>query len=249
MKPTTPMKAFSKSLAIVCLLPLSGCEPTEEPTEETPEVSAVTVELADQDTPILPLRKGDSWIYQVRVEIPPGITSEGSAAVDLENEMERVYLGKMKIGDRSPEVDVFEVTKASEPVQRELVEIYDNRIMMRGSLIPSAGDDQVQWFESPVIFVYAGMRPGQETANLSIQEGARQRGIQVVARESVTVPAGEFPAIRLLMTGNDGVFMLRKTIWFSPKIGIVKEEKVRYAEEKLLFRETTELLKTTVGTE
>ena len=236
---------------LACMVPLAACRKEgnkeETKTEAAPELPAAVKELVDEDTLILPLKKGDSWVYKVKVEVPPGITSEGSAAVELEDEMERVYLGKMKIGDKEPEVDVFEVTKASAPVERELVEIHDDRILMRGSLIPSAGDDGIQWFGSPVLFVFAGMRPGQETAKLSVQEGTRQRGIQVVARENVTVPAGEFPAIRLLMTGNDGEFMLRKTIWFSPRTGIVKEEKNRYAGDKLLFRETTELLKTTVG--
>lgn len=247
------MNTTRLSFVLAMTIPLVACKKEEAGAETKKEtsskISPIAAELAEQDTPILPLRKGDSWAYKVRVEIPPGVTSEGSAAVDLNQEMERVYLGKLKIADKYPEVDVFEVTKPASPVERELVEIYDDRIMMRGSAMPSAGEDQIQWLETPVIFVFAGMRPGQETTKLSVQEGARQRGIQVVARENITVPAGEFSTIRLLMTGNDGGFSLRKTIWFSPQTGIVKEEKARYAEDKLLFRETTELFKTTVGKE
>ncbi len=142
-------------------------------------------------------------------------------------------------------VDIFEVKSPGQPVVQELVEIFENRVMMRGSLLPEDPAGTVTWLDNPVLFVFAGMRPGQESANISILEGTRNRSIQVVARESVTVPAGEFEAIRLLMTGNDGEVTLRKTTWFSPKTGIVKEETVRYVADKLIFRNTTDLLEKT----
>ncbi len=245
------MNTIRPTIALLLLLPFSACKKegktADKEGEPIPEESPITAEIAKQDMPMLPLEKGDTWVYKVRVEIPAGVTAEGSAEVDMEHEMERVYLGKLKIGDHEEEVDVFEVTRPSSPRERELVEIYDDRIMMRGSVFPASGEDVIQWLEPPVPFVFAGMRPGQEYSKLSVQEGTRERGIRVVARENVTVPAGEFPAIRLLMTGNDGELLLRKTIWFSPKNGIVKEEKSRYSGEKLLFRETTELTKTTVS--
>ena len=56
------------------------------------------------------------------------------------------------------------------------------------------------------------------------------------------VPAGTFNCHRLLTTGNDGEIELRKTLWFSPGNGIIREEKTRYRREKLLFRETQELI-------
>lgn len=238
------MNLFPRLLALACLIPLAACEKKEEKPEATEKPSAASLELQAQDMPLLPLKKGDSWKYKVRVEIPPDITSEGAAAMDVEKEMERMYLGKMKIGDNEPEVDVFEVSLPGEKTTRELVEIHDNRIMMRGTSEPNGGN--TVWLDPPVLFVFAGMRPGQETVKISSEEGVRQRDIQVVARETVTVPAGEFPAIRLLMTGSDAGFVLRKTTWFSPKTGIVKEEKTRYAGDKLLFRETTELVATNV---
>lgn len=252
------MKITRLPIALAVAFPLAACnkQDPDKSADTGKEVSSPTsvlaAELTKKDTPILPLKKGDSWAYSVRVNIPEGVTSPGSAAVDLNQEMERVYVGKMKIADKYPEVDIFEVTRPGAPVERELVDIYENRIMLRGSAIIAAGEsgeDQIQWFETPVVFAFAGMRPGQETMKIRVQEGMRERGIQVVAREDISVPAGDFPSIRLLMTGKDGGFLLRKTIWFAPGKGIVKEEKVRYAGDKLLFRETTELVSTTVGVE
>ena len=48
------------------------------------------------------------------------------------------------------------------------------------------------------------------------------------------------------MTGTDGGVELRRTIWFAPGIGIVREEKTRYRTGKLLFRETQQLAQTSL---
>ncbi len=242
------MNAPLTRLFPLCIAFLAACEKKEE-VASAPKVSELTKSLADADTPILPLTQGDVWKYSVRTEIPARIISETAAAVDRTAEMTREYLGKIKVDDEKPAVDAFEVTAPGQPVQRELVEIFDNRVMMRGSILPEQPNAKPTWFEPAVPFVFAGMRPGQETANISILEGTRKRGIQVVARETVTVPAGDFEAIRLLMTGNDGEIVIRKTTWFSPKTGIVKEETARYVADNLIYRSTTELLETTANSE
>ena len=40
--------------------------------------------------------------------------------------------------------------------------------------------------------------------------------------------------------------MSRAKIWFSPGTGIVREEKTRYRDGKVIFRETQQLAKTSV---
>ena len=44
------------------------------------------------------------------------------------------------------------------------------------------------------------------------------------------------------MTCTDGDLELRRTVWFAPGPGIVREEKSRYRLDKLIFRETQELV-------
>ncbi len=224
----------------------TACEKKSAP-QPAPPLSEAAVDLKQADTPILPLEKGDVWKYKVRVQIPEGVTSEGASEVDVEHERTRTYLAKVSLGQNYPEVDAFEVRMRGTPVEWELVEIHDDRVMMRGTAHPEKQGARPVWFQTPIPFVVAGMRPGQETVNMEVQDGARRRGIKVVAREQVKVPAGEFSAIRLLMTGTDGGFEIRRTTWFAPGVGIVKEEKVRYAKDKLLFRETAELVETTAG--
>jgi hypothetical protein len=230
---------------LACVPPLfSSCGEKEKPQEKAVDQAILDQKAADM--PILPLNAGDWWKYKVSVEVPPGITSEGAAAVEIEHDKRRVYLGKISPGEGLPEVDAFDVTVPGQPLERELVEIHEDRIMMRGTARPDS-DTKPVWLETAIPFVFAGMRPGMEMRPLSIQDGASKRVTKVVARESLEVPAGTYSCIRLLMTGNDGELELRRTTWFAPGIGIVKEEKTRYAGEKLLFRETTSLVETNLG--
>lgn len=230
-----------------CSLLFGACD--KEKTEKPPETNAVTAlaeEFRKTDIPILPIEKGDFWKYKVSIEIPPGVTSEGAAAVDFETEKTRTFIGEIKISEERPPVETFEVVVPGQPVERELVEIQQDRIMMIGTVRPEAEDTKPIWLDPPIPFVIAGMRPGQEMVPFTILEGTVKRGLKVVAREEIEVPAGKYRSIRMLMTGNDGQFELRRTTWFAPGVGIVKEEKNRYAGEKLLFREITELVETNV---
>ena len=231
-------------IATFTLLILPACDSSKKSTadEKTPEVTA-----PDQpDVPILPARKGDVWIYEVRLEIPADITSPGAVAVDETHQRTRTYLGKIAAAKGLPEVDCFEVSIPGFPSEREFVDILNDRILMRGSLIMRPETTQPVWLDHAIPFVIAGMKPGTETPEIQSPGGALSRKIQVIAREDIKVPAGTFPAIRLLMTGMDGDLEIRRTIWFSPKTGIVREEKSRYRLGKLIFRETQQLVKTSI---
>ncbi|MGJ8645141.1 MAG: hypothetical protein ACSHX9_17195 [Luteolibacter sp.] len=227
---------------------LTSCDKILDKEEAKQEAEVESFdELTKADTPILPVKQGDYWKYQIRVEIPAGITSPGASAVETELEKVRTYIGKVSPGDDLPEVDAFDVTVPGEALEREFVEISEKLILMRGTGHPEVLDSKVMWLDPPVPFVFAGMRAGNKMADLSIHDGVQNRGLRVIAREEVETPIGKFTAIRLLMTGNDGKFELRRTTWFVPQVGIVKEEKTRYGEDKLIFRETTLLFETSVA--
>ena len=191
---------------------------------------------------ILPVNPGDQWIYNVSLEIPSGITSAGAGGVSTKYRRTRTYLGKKSAAEGLPEVDCFEVVVPGSPDEREFVEIHDDRILMRGSLIMRPETTKPMWLDPPVPFFQAGMIPGTRFPEVSAQGNAFSRNTENIAVEDITVPAGTFNCHRLLTTGNDGEIEMRKTVWFSPGNGIVREEKTRYRREKLLFRETQELI-------
>jgi len=193
------------------------------------------------DIPLLPVGTGDAWHYQVRTRIPAGVTAPGSAEVDVSHERVRRFIGKIIPAEGLPEVDCFEVTNPGSPVEREFVEIHDDRILMRGSLIMRPEATQPLWLEPAVPFIIAGLRPGDKLPDVEAVGGSRTRATEVVAREEITVPAGTFQTIRLLMTGEDGRVELRRTLWFAPGHGLVREEKSRSLAGSLLLEETSEL--------
>ncbi len=233
-------RAFAALTAAALLL--SACDASKKAAAKNPAATT----LAQQDTPILPVKKGDTWRYDVHLEIPADVTSPGAAEVDSSHQRVRSYLGKISPATGLPEVDCFEVIAPNSPAEREFVEITDDRILMRGSAIMRPETTKPMWLDRAVPFVIAGMKPGTQLPELEATGGGLSRKTQVVARENVTVPAGTFPAIRILMTGKDGEFELRRTTWFSPGIGIVREEKHRYLKDKLIFHETQQLIETNV---
>ncbi|MEY3896843.1 MAG: hypothetical protein RLZZ214_2363 [Verrucomicrobiota bacterium] len=228
------LRALS-SFPFVAAFCLISCDASKKPA-----VAAAAPEAVRPDVPLLPVTKGDVWIYNVHLQIPENTTTPGAAEVDEKHLRTRTYLGKISPAEGLPEVDCFEVIVPASPVEREFVEIYDDRILMRGSMIMRPETTRPMWLEHPVPFVIAGMKAGTESPEIQAGAGL-SRKTQVIAREDIIVPAAKFPAIRLLMSGTDGDLELRRTIWFSPGTGIVREEKTRYRLGKVIFRETQEL--------
>ena len=219
---------------------LPSCDAGKD--REKPTLSNEDKAAVQGDIPILPVKPGDVWVYETRLEIPPDVTSAGAAAVDTKHRRTRTYLGKVSPAGGLPETDCFEVVVQGSPTEREFVEIHDDRILMRGSLIMRPETTQPMWLATPVPFVIAGMKPGTAIPEFKTAEGGLSRKTLVIAREEITVTAGNFRCIRLLTTGNDGDIELRRTIWFAPGKGIIREEKTRYRREKLIFRESQDLM-------
>jgi len=194
------------------------------------------------DVPLLPAAAGDEWIYQVRLRIPAGVTSSTAAEVDTTFNRVRTYLGKISASDGLPETDCFEVTVPGSPREREFVDIFPDRILMRGSQVMRPETARPIWLEQAETFVTAGMMAGDSLPDFISADGGIIRRTRIITREEVTVPCGNFRCIRLLITGSDGELDLRRRIWFAPGTGIVREEKSRYRRDQLVLREVHELV-------
>ncbi|MFT4175853.1 MAG: hypothetical protein QM627_04285 [Luteolibacter sp.] len=198
------------------------------------------------DIPLLPITQGARWDYEVKIEIPADTPQTGTPSRSLTTTRTRVYLGKVSPGEEYPATDCFEVTTPGSPDEREFVEIHDDKILLRGALNLKTEEAKPLWYEQPIPFITAGIKAGDQLREFNLGSDHRTRKLEIIARESVTVPAGTFSCVRMLMSGKDGEFELRRTIWFSPGNGIVREEKVRYHKDKLILRETQELTATNV---
>lgn len=203
---------------------------------------------AAADTPLLRIAEGDFWKYDVRVEIPAGVTGREAAAVDVTHQRVRTYLGRVPFIEGEPDAECFEVKTPGSPPSREFVEIWDDRIELLGEMLMKDPDSRPIVFPKPVVFIRAGLRAGDNIELPALTfEGSGMvapRSCRVIGREEVEVPAGKFQAIRLLMGAIDGKIETRRLLWFSPGVGIVREERVRYADGRIIVRETHALAET-----
>jgi len=251
------MKLHALTPGYIALVFLISCKKTEDHRELTQQLAkevaeevkaAGNAEWKTSDTPLLPLTVGDHWIYQVKLHVPENAQSPGSPAINQNFERKRTYKGKVKPAGDHPETDCFEIEASGSPIEREFLEITDEEVRMRGSEIVGAAQQSPFWLDPAVMLVRAGVMPGESLAPLKIKDPRTgievTRSIQVVGRETVTLVGRDFATIRILMTGKEGKdssMELRKTIWFVPRYGIVKEEKARYINDTLMLKETTEL--------
>lgn len=231
------MKALSFILVSAWLAAmLCACDPHGGKTPPRAPDAAIA------DTPLLSAAPGDAWIYQVRLRIPPGVTSVTAAEVDTRFRSVHTYLGKLSASEGLPETDAFEVAVPGSPREREFVDLHPDRILMRGTQVMRPENPRLMWLAEPAPFVIAGMKAGDSLPDFISTDGGIIRRTKVIAREHVTVPAGSFHCIRLLTTGCDGELDLRRTIWFAPATGIVREEKSCYRRDRLVLREVHELV-------
>jgi hypothetical protein len=205
-------------------------------------------ELKKNDVPILPVSVGDQWIYEVKIQVPENAQIEGAKAINQSFVRKRTFIGKTKPTGNHPETDCFEIESVGSPIEREYVAIDEENVKMCGSEVVGGNHTFPIWLNPPVTLVRAGVKPGESLPPIQIKDAKSGleflRVIQIVARENLTMAGRDFETIRILMTGKDGKdgnMEIRRTIWFAPHFGIVKEEKLRYINDKLILKELTDL--------
>lgn len=240
MKSVDPTFAAKLVLASLLFFPISGCRKTETPAAPQPEE---VNRLAEEDIPVLPVAAGQRWLYLVTIENPQDSRSGGQTQGKFERS--RVYRGKIDPGNGKPPADCFEVSAAGAKTMREFVHIEAGEIRLLGQaeVEPGGGQKSPIWFEHPIPFFRAGLSAGDSLPMTVLKKDKNLwRGTRVIGRETVTVPAGSFNVVRLQMFGVDGRVSLRKTYWFAPGKGIIREEKIREVEGKPVMVETDELI-------
>jgi hypothetical protein len=242
-------QGISIPILLSLVLALAGCR-EKTAKQHTIKVPASGADLAqrEKDIPLLRVRKGDTWAYAVQLNIPAGVNLENPEEVNREFEMTRTYIGTHQPSPDVKEAQCFVVTIPGSPTMKEYVEIRDEVILLLGSVV-EAEPPRLLWFAKPVPFIVAGMKPGTAFPEFKTENEAIVRNTDVIAREDVVVPAGTFSCIRLLTTGHDSGVEIRKTLWYAPQHGIIREEISRYVGEKLLYRETQELVRFAKGAE
>lgn len=201
-------------------------------------------EQATKDIPVLEILPGQSWTYRVMVENPKH--PQTGQAVSGSFERIRRFLGPMDPGNGQPLADCFEVTAEDTKTLREFVKITPEEVAIVGQASVDARGIQSDliWLSSPILFFKAGLFAG-DVMPLAVLNKDKNlwRAVRVIGREKITVPAGEFDTVRLQMIGKDGPITLRRTYWFAPGTGLIRESKVQEKDNKPIFTETEELVR------
>lgn len=196
----------------------------------------------EADIPILEVKTGDTWRYRVTMVHYSDVRTD--EPVQAEFERTRVFVGPQPVLGES--IPCFEVRSEEGPVIREFVRIEKDRVLLRGQGLRAkdGGTESATLFDPPVLFVRAGLSGGESLPVMELSKDPPvRRKIRVIGREEVRVPAGVFSdAIRLQIFGIDGAVGIRRTYWFAPGVGIVRDEKIRESEDKVLLREKHELI-------
>jgi hypothetical protein len=239
MNPSDLLSPSKLVWAAILLFPISACKKDDAPVSTGKEAANPR---EAEDIPVLPVSPGLQWRYTVTVENPQDSRSGQLASGKFERI--RSYLGKIDPGNGHPPSDCFEVSAEGAPTSREFVHIMPEAVSILGHAELDAGGVQKTpvWFEKPIPFFRAGLTAG-DSMPLTVLNNDKNlwRGTRVIGREKTTVPAGVFETIRLQMFGSDGNISLRKTYWFAPGKGIVREEKIREVDGKPVMTEIEEL--------
>jgi hypothetical protein len=227
----------------VFLLPALATSACKKAEEQNPAPTAENANpLEASDTPVLEIKPGAEWTYQVKVEAPQDLVD--GKPVSAVFERKRRYLGKIDPGNGREKTDCFEVWANGTKRQREYVKISAAEVSLSGqSQVDKNGEEtRPIWFQEPILFFRAGLVAGDTLPSVVFDKNKELwRSTRVIGREKISVPAGDFEAVRLQMIGRDENVALRRTYWFCPGTGIIKEEKIREIDEKPVLVETEEL--------
>lgn len=228
------------SLVIACLAPFLSLSAQE------------TVEKVE---PLLSLKAGDSWEYQVTIAAPRGAKMpEGKDAeikqtadgVEATFTKTRIYEGKKVPKEGTTAYDCFRIERASQIEEREFSEVRPDAIYARGWKKEGEKPGAVVLLKKPLLMI-AAVNQGGDKWEIKSGDGKTtpkfNRRFRVFGYEKVTVPAGEFNALRVEVTGDSGITEIKRTYWFAKGVGFVKEVKTYYSKTTRLLHQEMVLTK------
>ncbi len=218
----------------------------------------MTLALA-QGEALLNLTKGDTWEYLVTVEAPHGASMPAGKGITIKKtpdgvrasfKKSRVYAGKTKPKADRGELDTFQMVRAGKIVEFEFSDFQKDAIYALGSKDTTKKESPVLLLNQPLLVYSKANKPGDKW-EIKSGDGKSSplftRKFRIFGEEEVTVPAGAFKAVRIVMTGFSGQTEIKRTVWFAKGTGFVKEEKTYYSNSKRLINQTMELTKLTKG--
>lgn len=205
--------------------------------------------------PMLKLTPGDRWEYCVTVLAPRGSKMPEAEGVTIKEVTDgiqstfakiRVYEGKKSPKEDGEKLDVFRVERNNKVEEIEFSDVRPEAIYARGWKKEGEKPGEVFLLTKPLLMV-AGVNQAGDQWEIKSGDGETvaffNRKFRVFGHEKVTVPAGEFDAIRMEVTGMSGKTEIKRTYWFAKGVGFIKEEKTYYSKTTRLINQVMELTK------
>lgn len=220
--------------------------------------TAVTAGAQD-DPPIWKPVAGDSWTYKVVVEVqegtelPAGVQGQKLEKVDgkvrASYQQTSVYRGLKKMTDQSEEAHAFYVSNGQQLEEIEYMNITHDAVEALGSKQEGKNPKDVMPLSKAIPLVRSEWKGGEAFPFIMDTVVGEQRirlvrKFKVLGWETLETGAGKFKALHVQVTGLNGPMEIKRSYWFAPGVGFIKEVKKYYIGDKTVFTQTRVLEKT-----
>lgn len=220
------------------------------------------VSLCHADTkPVWKPALGDSWTYKVTVTVQDGTQLpndvpgqkierfEGKTRATYRQRM--VYrglqpLGEAKEGGAVPTGHAFTVSNGDTLLETQFNAITDTSVDALG-VQPAGG--KLMPLSKPIPLVAADWKGGEAFPFMMefMQDGKKARMVRkfkVIGWETLETKAGRFKALHVQVSGLNGQMELKRSYWFAPGTGFIKEVKKYYVGDRTILTQVRVLEET-----
>lgn len=215
----------------------------------------VPILSAADSAPIWSPAVGDSWVYQVSVTVQEGTqlpnNIPGQEIEKLEGKTRASYtqtmvyrglqpVGKDKGETKAPAGHAFTVSNGDKLEETQFMSITDTSIDALG--VQPAGKD-LKSLTKPIPVARSNWKGGESFAFMldHIENGKKMRMVRkcrVLGWETLETKAGKFKALHVQVTGLNGLVELKRSYWFTPGTGFIKEVKKYYVGDRTILTQT-----------
>ena len=222
-------------------------------------ITSATISAAE-DKPVWKPAVGDAWTYQISVTVQEGTklpndvpgqkVEKFDGKVRATYQQQMVYRGLQPLGEAEGEEEVptahaFTVSNADTLIETQFNAISDTSIEALG--VQPAGK-KLRPLSKAIPLFQSDWKGGEAFPFIMeyvVDENKIRlvRKFKVIGWETLETAAGKFKALHVQVTGLNGKMEIKRSYWFAPGTGFIKEVKKYYVGESTILTQTRVLEK------
>lgn len=202
---------------------------------------------------------GDTWTYKITLEVAKDTTIpsdiEGQVIEELEGKIRTTYLqtavyhGLLPISEDGPKAHAFYFSNGKQLEEIQYMLIEGNMVKAMASKQEGKKPRKLISLSIPIPLVDVSWKGGESFPVMMDQvvedkQIRMSRMFRAIGWEQVETDAGDFKALHVQVTGMNGGLELKRSYWFVPGVGFIKEDKKYYLADKMILRQVRELTET-----